>query len=247
MSDKEDQSNASNGGDSEKGDGPPKPVGFFDHSLAHVRKEIFAKWCLTTVTLMVFIMAILSIYWACLFHVEKNLSSLVIYVVDMDAQVAPYNTSGINPLVGPIVTDLARTMVASGEPTLGWGPLFASDFDYDPIAVRQAVYDFKAWAAVIINPNATALLYQAVQQGNTSYDPMGAMQLVYQDSRDDTNWYDFIAPIMTQFQMEAMQMVQKQWAGMMLEQAKSNTTLLANMAAVSVASMSDRFLNEWLC
>lgn len=242
MSDKEDQSNASNGGDSEKGDGPPKPVGFFDHSLSHVRKEIFAKWCLTTVTLMVFIMAILSIYWACLFHVEKNLSSLVIYVVDMDAQVAPYNTSGINPLVGPIVTDLARTMVASGEPTLGWGPLFASDFDYDPIAVRQAVYDFKAWAAVIINPNATALLYQAVQRGNTSYDPMGAMQLVYQDSRDDTNWYDFIAPIMTQFQMEAMQMVQKQWAGMMLEQAKSNTTLLANMAAVSVASIKERFI-----
>ena len=152
MSDKEEQS-SNNGGDSEHGkDGPPKPVGFFDHSLSDVRKEIVKKWCLTTVTLMAFIMAILSIYWACLFKIPGHLSNLVVYVVDMDAQVAPYNTSGITPLVGPIITNLARTMVASESDTLGWGPLFAADFNYDPIAVRQAVYDFDAWAAIIINP-----------------------------------------------------------------------------------------------
>lgn len=243
MSDKEEESNQ--GSDSEQGGGPPKPVGFFDHSLSHVRKEIFQKWLLTTVVLMIFIMGILSIYWACLFHVEKNLSSLVIYVVDMDAQVAPYNTSGITPLVGPTITNLARSMVASGEPTLGWGPMFASDFDYDPMNVRQAVYDFKAWAAIIINPNATAMLYEAVQNGNTSYDPMGACQLVYSDSRDDTNWYDFIYPIISMFQTQATETVGQQWAKMMLQEATSNTTLLANMAAVSlVSSYSDEYVFE---
>jgi len=230
MSDKEEQSN---GGDSEQGKGgPPQPVGFFDHSLSHVRKDIFSKWLLTTVTLMVFILGVLSIYWACLFRVEENLSNLVVYVVDMDAQVAPYNTSGITPLVGPVITDLARSMVASGSPTIGWGPLFAADFDYDPIAVRQAVYNFDAWAAIIINPNATALLYEAVQTGNTSYDPMGACQLVYQDSRDDTIWFDFLAPIIQPFMMQAQEMVGRQWASTMLQQATSNQTLLANMAAV---------------
>lgn len=238
MSDKEDRSPSHSGRDSERGnEGPPKPVGFFDHSLKAVRKEIFQKWCLTTVTLMIFILAVLSIYWSCLFHVEQNLSALVVYVVDMDAQVAPYNTSGVTPLVGPLVTNLARSMVASGSPTLGWGPLFASDFNYDPIAVRQAVYDWDAWAAIIINPNATALLYEAVQTGNTSYDPMGALQLVFQSSRDDTNWYDFLFPIISAYMTEAVSMVGKEWSTMMLQQAMSNQTLLANMAAVSTGGV----------
>jgi len=71
---------------------------------------------------------------------------------------------------------------------LGFESMPPSAFNNDPIAVRQAVYDFKAWAAVIINPNATAMLYSAIRNGNASYDPLGAIQLVYSDSRDDTNW-----------------------------------------------------------
>lgn len=38
------------------------------------------------------------------------------------------------------------------------------------------------------------MLYSAVTTGNASYDPMGACQPVFQDSRDDTNWYDFMLP-----------------------------------------------------
>lgn len=234
MSDNENQPNGSESGEEKK----PQPVGLFSPQLKHLRKGILMRWILTTVTLMAFIMAILSVYWACLFKVEEHLSNLVFYVVDMDAGVAPYNTSGITPIVGPIITDLARTQVASGSPTLGWGPLFAKDFDYDPIAVRQAVYDFKAWGAIIINPNATALLIEAVQTGNTSYDPMGACQLVYIDSRDDTNWYDFINPLVRAFIVEATAAVGKEWAGMVLEDAQSNTTLLANIAAVRFTTES---------
>lgn len=159
----------------------------------------------------------------------------MVYVVDMDAQVAPYNTSGVTPIVGPIITDLARTMVASGNPTLGWGPLNAADFNYDPIAVRQAVYDFKAWAAIIIMPNATALLQSAIRTGNTSYDPMGACQLIYQDARDDTNWYDFISPIISPFMTQATSMVGEQWSKMALQDAQSDPTILTNLIAVPQA------------
>lgn len=228
--DSADSDNAEKGADS-----PPKPVGFFDHSLNHVRKEVFWKWALTTLVLCIFILAVLSIYWGSLFHVEQNLSSLVVYVVDMDAQVAPYNTSGITPLVGPTIVEMARKMVASASPTLGFGPLNAVDFNYDPIAVRQAVYDFKAWAAIIINPNATAMLYSAVQNGNVSYDPLGACQLVYMDSRDDTNWYDFMAPILSSFQTEAQTMIGSEWTRMVLQNATTDTTLLSNVAKVPQA------------
>ena len=184
---------------------------------------------------MTFILGVLSIYWAVFFHVEQNLSSLVVYIVDFDGQTAPYNESSIQPVVGPTIVQLAQQMVASEKPNLGYGSLPPSAFNYDPLQVRQAVYDFHAWAAIIINPNATAMLYSAVQNGNTSYDPMGACQLVYQDARDDTNWYDFIAPLITQFQTEATTMVGEQWTRMVLQNATSNQTLLNNIAQVPQA------------
>ena len=57
------QNGHSDGDDkAEKGDeGPPAPVGFFDHSLNAVRKEVLWKWALTTLVLMIFILAVLSI------------------------------------------------------------------------------------------------------------------------------------------------------------------------------------------
>jgi len=203
---------AGQGGDEEQQGGPPAAVGFWDHRLKHVRREAFLKWSLTTGLLMFFILGVLSIYWGSLFRVENNLSKLVVYVVDFDGQVAPYDTDGHEPLVGPLITTLARTMVASPTPNLGYEIRPPSGFANDPIQVRQAVFDFQAWAAIIINPNATAMLYSAIQTGNTSYDPMGACHLVYIDSRDDTNWYDFINPLISQFQTQATTMVGEQWS-----------------------------------
>ena len=215
---------------------PPEPVGFWDPRLKHVRKEAMLKWMLTTAFLMAFIIGILSIYWGALFHVEKNLSSLVIYVVDFDGQVAPY-TGGREPVVGPAITNLARSKVAAAMPNLGYGVLPASDFANDPIQVRQAVYDFEAWAAIIINPNATAMLYSAIENGNASYDPIGACQLVYVDSRDDTNWYDYISPLLTAFMTEAVSTVGQTFTGTIMEQAATNVTLVRN-AAIAPQALS---------
>ncbi|KAK1816372.1 hypothetical protein LTR12_009263 [Friedmanniomyces endolithicus] len=222
--------------DEEKqGGGPPTPVGFWDHRLVHVRKEAMTKWTITTVGLMAFILAILSLHFGALYHVEKNLSSLVVYVVDMDGQSPPYEATGHAPLVGPLIADLARTMVASGTPTLGWGVLPGSAFNNDPVQVRQAVFSFDAWAAIVINPNATAMLYSAIQNGNASYDPMGACQLTYIDSRDDTNWYDFISPIVSAFMTEATTRVGEQWTQMVMQNATTDLTLIRNAAKVPQA------------
>lgn len=224
-----------NNKDEEQQAGPPPAVGFWDSRLKHVRHEAMLKWIFTTGFLMAFILAVMSIYWGALFHVEQNLSSLVVYVVDFDGQVAPYDTDGHQPVVGPMITNLARSMVASNTPSLGWGVLPPSDFENDPFQVRQAVYDFDAWAAVIIDPNATAMLYSAIQNGNTSYDPLGACQLVYIDSRDDTNWYDFMLPIMSEFMTEATSMVGQKWTQEVMQNATTDTALVRNAARVPQA------------
>lgn len=221
--------------DAEQTGGPPKPVGFWDHRLKHVRREACLKWIITTAILMSFILACLSLYWAVFYHVEQNLPSLVVYVVDFDGRAAPYNTSGVRPVVGPTIVQLAEMMVNSPQPHLGYTVVPPSAFNYDPIQVRQAVYDWDAWAAIIVNANATAMLTSAVQTGNVSYDPLGACQLVYMDSRDDTNWYDYMGPMISQFQTEATTMVGEMWTRQVLQNATSDPTLLSNTARVPQA------------
>lgn len=209
----------------------PTPVGFWDHSLRHVRNRAFGKWLLTTAFLMAFILAVLSIYWGVFFQVERRIKHLLVYVVDFDGQ-APYNTNP--PLVGPTITRMTQQMIDSDQPTLGFGIRSPEEFNNDPLQVRQSIYNFDAWAAIIINPNATALLYSAIATGNTSYDPQGACQLVYQDSRDDTNWYDFMFPILSAYMTQAQSMVGQQWAQLALQNASDSTTR-SNMQAVPQA------------
>jgi hypothetical protein len=148
---------------------------------------------------------------------------------------APYDNSGNAPLVGPTIIQLVEQQLSSGQPTLGWGIRPSSQFNDDPLQVRQAVYDWDAWAAIIINPNATAMLYSAIQNGNSSYDPLGACQLVYQDSRDDTNWFDFMLPILSSFMTEAQSMVGRQWVQTALQQVDGNADVLSNMQNVPQA------------
>ena len=211
-----------------------EPVGFWHPDLRQVRNRAFVKWIITTSFLMAFILAILSLYWGVFFKVEDRLTHLLVYVVDMDG-VAPYDNTGTTPFVGPTITQLVEQQISSGQPTLGWGIRPASDFNNDPLAVRQAVYNFDAWAAIIINPNASALLQSAVATGNASYDPLGACQLVYQDSRDDTNWFDFMLPIISQFMTQAQSQVGQKWAQMVLQKASSNPDILSSMQNVPQA------------
>jgi len=49
--------------------------------------------------LFVFILLALSLFNGVFYHIPKNYSSLIVYVVDFDGQVAPYQ--GGTPLVGP--------------------------------------------------------------------------------------------------------------------------------------------------
>lgn len=210
--------------------GLPRPVGFWDPRLKYVRREAMLKWLVTTTILMTFILAVLSIYWGVFTEVEKNLSSLRVLIVDFDAQVLPFSNMGITPVVGPIITQLGMDTINSGMPHLGFNNRPPSDYGYDPMEVRRAVYDFEAWAAFIINPNATAMLQSAVQNGNSSYDPMGACQLVFVSSRDDTNWSDLIFPKIAEFVTEATARVGQQWAAQVLQNAQNDQTVLDNLA-----------------
>ena len=188
--------------------------------------------CKTALILSTFILAVLSLYWAVLYHVEQNLSSLVVFVVDFDGQVAPY--TDITPVVGPMIVQTAQSLLAPSG-TVGWQSQPPSVFNYDPIAVRQAIYAEKAWAAIIINPNATALLQEAVNNGNASYDPMGAAQVVYVEARDETTLDNYVVPQLQQFQTQVTSSFGQMWAGQVLSRASTDASVLANIQAAPQA------------
>ena len=102
-----------------------------------------------------------------------------------------------------------------------------SFFHNDPLEVRRAIYDFDAWAAIIINPNATALLRQAIATGNSSYDPAGAAQIIYVEARDIVAVDTYMVPELVAFQSAAISAVSSAWA----EHVISNltTTTVSNI------------------
>ena len=158
-------------------------------------------------------------YWAVLFHVEQNTSSLTVYVVDFDGKVDPFTVT--TPLVGPTIVQTTEMMRVAPNPHLGYETVPPSVFNYNPMAVRQAVYDWKAYAAIIIMPNATTMLQQAVDQANATYDPLGACQIVYVQARDESTYNNYITPQLNALQTQVTSKFGQMWTSMVLQ----NTTI----------------------
>ena len=179
---------------------------------------------------MVFVLLVLSLFNGVFFHITKNYSSLIVYVVDFDGQTPPYQ--GGRPIVGPAIVQATEALARSHAPHLGFITLSPSLFNDDPIAVRKAVYDFKAHAAIIINANASALLQQAVAQGNSTYDPKGAAQIIYVSARDQGTIPTYVVPQLTQLEMAVTSEFGRSWAESLMQ---NSTISRANLAAVPQA------------
>lgn len=127
--------------------------------------QIHVTYPLSDVIIALGIMAFLCLFWGVLYRQIQHVHKLSIWVVDFDGQ-APYGST--TPFVGPFVTQTIRDIVNEGGAVPGYTFVSPEDFGNDPLNVRESVYNFHAWAAVIINANATALLDNAVRQGNSS-------------------------------------------------------------------------------
>ncbi|KAJ5773664.1 hypothetical protein N7457_008560 [Penicillium paradoxum] len=200
---------------------PPAAVSFFDPSLKEVRQRVFYQWARTVLIICIFVFGVLSLFWGSQYSVEANYPALKVWIVDFDSQIDPYRST--DAIVGPNVTKVTKDLLQSDSPQLGYIFKPASDFDYDLLAVRQGIYDEHAYAAVIINPNATALLRDAVSNGNTAYDPTGAIDIITISARDPTSYSSYINPSLAVLQSMVLAEFGPQWA----RQLVSSTTNLS--------------------
>ncbi|KAI1311768.1 MNNG and nitrosoguanidine resistance protein [Xylaria venustula] len=171
---------------------PQQSVGFWHPRMRKVKKHVFVIWLRTILVLVGFIFTALAMYWMVFSKAHDSLRNLTVHVVDFDGQVAPYNN--VEAVVGPVMTNLTRAMYSSSHPSLGYYVVPPAEYHFNPIAVRKAVYNWDAWAAIVISPNATSMLLEAVTNGDDSYDPTDAVQYIIQTARQESTTNDYIVP-----------------------------------------------------
>ncbi|KAL8651967.1 MAG: hypothetical protein Q9210_002964 [Variospora velana] len=193
--------------DEEKGghDGPPQPAGFLDKRLKKVRLQVFGLWARTSQ----------STHDIIIIQTKTPMLRPSSTDLDFDGRVAPF--TGGTPLVGPMITQTTEMMLSAPNPHLGYETMDPAVFDNNPLLVRQAVFDWKAYAAIIIMPNATAMLQQAVDQANTTYDPLGACQVVYVEARDETTYLNYIVPQLSTLETQITSKFGQMWTSMVLQ------------------------------
>ncbi|OCL00645.1 uncharacterized protein K441DRAFT_601358 [Cenococcum geophilum 1.58] len=205
----------------------PVPVGFWHWEMNGVRLHVLQLWMRTNLILAIAILAFLCLFWGVLFNQNKLSTSIKVWVVDFDGQIAPYLNE--IPLVGPVVTGSVQKLIDSRGIHPGYTFRSPVDFANDPMQVRESVYNQDAYAAVIINANATALLRAAVEQGNTTYDPKGAGQVILNSARDQATSSSYIVPSITALQSLITLEFGSLWVPSVLQNGSISTATLGTV------------------
>lgn len=191
--------------------------------LSCLSEASLTKTCgFLVVILCVFILGILSLFWASRFRVTENLHSLTVWVVDFDSP-----ESAEEPIVGPAIIDVARSLTGAGYTVQD-----AAEFGYDHMAVRQRVYDQEAYAAIVISPNATRRLLDAVRYQSV-YTPASAGQIITVSARDQDTFANYLTPALDSFERQALLSFGPLWVQKLVSDFPNTTTWTA--AAVSPA------------
>jgi hypothetical protein len=168
-------------------------VGYFHHELHPIRHQVRKEWVKTTAILCLAILGCLSLFWGSLFTVNKHLGNLDVWIVDLDGGI-----------IGQTVVKAAQQAQLSTSPHISYR--IKTSFD-DATAVRLAVYEEKAFSAIVINRNASDELRNA----NASYNPFNAAQTIYVEARDQSTIDTYIVPALTQFEQSTVAAFAKVW------------------------------------
>ncbi|KAF9890030.1 hypothetical protein FE257_006710 [Aspergillus nanangensis] len=204
-----------------------EPVGFFDSRIKDVKCRVYYQWARTVLLLCIMILSVMSLFWASQFRVPQKMHNLTVWVVDFDGQEETRHDVREDPIVGPAIMKVTHSM-ASVTTGLAYTIQSPADFNYDPQALKQAVYDEHVYAAVIVSSNATALLLHAVRNGDSSYRPTEAAQFVTISARDQTTYSTYIEPALNTFEREVLGYFGPRWVEQLAEQNTSSQLLQTN-------------------
>ncbi|GAA5897088.1 hypothetical protein JCM6882_001787 [Rhodosporidiobolus microsporus] len=170
-----------------------------DPRLKEQRRQMVKILLMYFVLMTVAVWALLSVFWGSTYLLEWYFPNVKVYIYDLDSTGTP------SPLLGPTVT---RTLLA----TVGQRPYLSfinrAINGKGTAEIAQEIIEERAWAAIVINANATTA-FQAAISGTGGllegqYSPEGAISIFTSGAR----WYqvtlEYLIPFLQQFLQPAV-------------------------------------------
>lgn len=191
----------------------PKP---WSPHLAEERKLWIKMIVMFCVLLVLTIFGAMSIYWGGDHSLQYNIPVLTVAVIDFD-----------HSEVGKYIQDMATAVRAKDyHHTLGFvnhdGDTLYGNLDN----AHAALHDQKFWVGIIVMENATNAMNHAYEMGGETYDPKGAIRVIYEEARNalvlGTVVYPRLYEFLDEFVLEFTKQKQKS-----LYQATDGTDVMA--------------------
>lgn len=121
--------------------------------------------------------ACLSIFWGSTYHLQTNFHRLTVNLVPLDTDP--------NSFLVPTMVEMAQTQNSLPIEMPHFTYIIRSPGDYPNGLedVRREVLGQECWAAVVINTNATSAWREALESGDATYSPSGAVGIYFQSAR----------------------------------------------------------------
>lgn len=211
-------------------------LNFFSSRLKDERRFLAIRFLSMYLIMGFFILGIFSIYWGAAYGRNgrlKNLKMLVIIEDDVEVE-------GINPVIGNTVRSLFDNGIVDyyGD----WHIYNSTEFQ--PLAerhnntveeeMRMLLHHQKYWASIYVKANASYNLYNAIINGDTSYNTTNnTIMSAYETGRDIMGISSYVVPSLSF--VEQMWLENQNEATLkLIQQAQNKTQVFSNDNSISV-------------
>lgn len=187
-----------------------------DPKTAAARKLYIIILAIGGAVLIVFALAVLSIYWGSLWKTNTHIHHLDGWVVDFDGSD-----------VGQFVS---RAVIASGgiPSMMTWHAIPANLFLNGAQDIEHALVQNQAWAIIAINPSVTEALNAAVVDVDGAYIPNGTVTAYVAEARNENAYRDVIYPNIVGVLGDVTESFNTQYIQSIPGKSSNLTTLLLN-------------------
>lgn len=221
---------------------------FFNERLQKNRLRLYLKVGFIYILMSFLILAIFSIYWGSFYHRNTRLKNLNMLVVIEDDK----TIDGVEPFIGNTIKELVNSDMAKKYGK--WHVFDQSEFQKQAdkhdnnieAEVLRQIHHQKYWSSIYVKPNATYNLYEAISNGDLSYNATNnTIVSHYETGRDFLSMNLYVTP--------SIRIIEQMWlakqANVSVNMTKqlpssSKSDILTNPDSISVLSTPLHFQYE---
>ncbi|WRT70773.1 uncharacterized protein IL334_007772 [Kwoniella shivajii] len=208
----------------------PDKWGIASKNIKEARWSAFKKALVLFGFITLWLWACLSIFWGSTYRLTSFLPSLTVHVIPFDT---PSSTSYLNQ---PMIQQFEYV---ANEPSsvvhLGYQIKDPANYPNGLDDVRRSVIAQECWAAIVINANASSAWTNALNNGDASYDPSGAIGIYYSSARFYQVVLLYFDALISRDIANPLATARSQALSAFMSSSTTNTALLTNAARVPQA------------